>query len=332
MGPPNLKPKELDLPCKTTRAAHSRFWKPLITIAFTLGTFYLIFRANAFEDLFGSFKQVGATDLPIFFLLFIGMRLLQAGSLAWIMKIQRVRLRFHDALELSALKGFYNLGFSGAGLVAQAIRARSSNFFTVRQLAWATLLLSLLLISTQGIMLAVTSLIFFHQKTMMIFGTSVGVIFGLLPLLILYLVKHGLVPRLVVPIKIYNLLEEFGILIAQSTITNISVAWLLQASLVILRVGRIVLIAYLLDADGPAGIFAAITLSADLATVVPLTPGGIGLREFVIGLGAGFVGHLELFIAAAVIDRAVTLIGNLTHGLWVISTSFQMGGKSRDPR
>lgn len=86
-----------------------------------------------------------------------------------------------------------------------------------------------------------------------------------------------------------------------------------------LRVARLAFITVLLSPHVNIVELSAIVLTADLASLLPLTPGGIGLREFLIGTGGVAIGHLEILVAAAVVDRGVMVLGNLAHGLFVLA-------------
>src|SRR5699024_10503240 len=134
-------------------------WKMVLAVVFTTATFWLAVESGALSTLRNVFKQIGALEFFVLSLLFIALRIFQALSFLTVIRQSNTIVTFKASLSLAGLKGLYNLGFSGAGLAAQAFRGRSKGLFTVPQLAWATGLQSLLLVSSLGAALAVSALV-----------------------------------------------------------------------------------------------------------------------------------------------------------------------------
>jgi uncharacterized membrane protein YbhN (UPF0104 family) len=297
-------------------------WKVALTLAFTAATIFLAARSGALETLETTFTRIGWLELVALFTLFGIMRILQAWSLVLAMKTVGASLRFRVSLDLAGLKGFYNLGLGGAGFVAQAIHARSRNLFSLGQLTFATISQSLLLVSALGALLLGFSSALLQDPAMfwpIVFISLLAVLSPFWALRALH--STGLVSRLV-PKKFRSKIEEISNNVPAPAFDGLLSLWLAQVLLVSVRLGRMLLIAFFLDPLISIGSLAATTLFADLATVVPLTPGGIGVREFLIGLGASLGGHSELFIAAAIIDRGITIAGNVIHGAGAIAMNW----------
>ncbi|WP_220337108.1 lysylphosphatidylglycerol synthase domain-containing protein [Wenzhouxiangella sp. 15181] len=289
-------------------------WKIALTFVFTAATIFLAVRSGAFGMLEAAFTRITWVELSALFAIFVVIRIIQAYSLIQSLKVVNTALTLRTSLELAALKGFYNLGLGGAGFIAQAIHVRSRNLFSITQLAWATATQSILLIAALGaFLLAVAPALFDHAKAFWAV-ILLGGLGTLIPFMALPALRYSrrLTNRL--PVRLQSKLKELQYHFPAPRMNQLVPLWLLQVSLVGLRLGRIIFIAVLLDPLTPIGELAATTLFADLATVVPLTPGGIGIREFLIGAGGSLGRQPDLFIIAAIIDRGIAITGNLVHG------------------
>lgn len=294
--------------------------KALAGLAFIFATLWLIVRSGALSSIGAAFQQLESLEIVIIGLLFAGMRIGQAISLSLAIRMQGVPLQFSQSLELSALKGFFNLGFIGAGVAAQAMQARTDKLFTLKHLALATAFLAVLLVSFQGILLVIFAFLFGKAGGYKLIMAGVGIVAALCPMLILLLLRFTSIAHRILPTKLYALTEDIRGSLRRANVGYVGRVWLAQGALVVFRIGRVIFVAYALDPQAALGLLLTITIFADLVTAIPLTPGGIGLREFIIGLGGELAGHFDLFIAVAVIDRAITLGGNLVHGLYVSGT------------
>lgn len=298
-------------------------WKTTFTLVFLFATAFLAARSGALVTLQATSTQIGWLELFFLLGLFTIMRILQAWSLVRAMGLAGASLRFGESLDLAGLKGLYNLGLGGAGLVAQAIHARSRNLFSIRQLAFATVSQSLLLVSALGTLLVMFSTTLLQYTTAFLLLVSFGALTALIPFVVLRVPHHlGTLPTLftkALGLSIENLRKKLSVL----SYKRLLELWLIQITLISLRLVRIIAIALLIDPSTSVGQLAAATLLADLVTVVPLTPGGIGIRELLIGLGASLEGQSEIFIAAAIIDRGITVAGNLFHGTCTIVLNFR---------
>jgi uncharacterized membrane protein YbhN (UPF0104 family) len=102
---------------------------------------------------------------------------------------------------------------------------------------------------------------------------------------------------------------------------NFSAAWYLVifgALFIATRITRIMIIAAAIDRQTDLGTLVLLVLAADTSLVVPVTPGGIGIRELIIGAGGSAFGRFDVFLTAALIDRGFSIAFNMLHGIAVI--------------
>lgn len=297
-------------------------WKVALTLVFTAATIFLAARSGALDTLEATFTQIGCIELITLLTLFGIMRILQAWSLIKALKVLDSSLQFRSSLELAGFKGFYNLGLGGAGFVAQAVHARSRNLFSVSQLAFASVSQSLFLVSALGTLLLAFAVSLLEHRTAFWSLLAVGALAALAPLVAIRSFYHAGAVSILLPRSLRAKLAALKESLPTPQVDQLVSLWLVQIGLVSVRLARVVVIALFLDPIASIEQLAAITLFADLATVVPLTPGGIGIREFLIGAGASLGKHSELFVAAAIVDRGITISGNLAHGFGTIAMAY----------
>lgn len=290
-------------------------WRLALVLAFTAATLWLAVEAGAAATLSRALHQLGFVEFAWLGMLFAALRVCQAHSLMAATRSQNVDLGFSSSLDLAGLKGLYNLGFSGAGLIAQAVHARSRQLFTVGQLAWATALQSLLLLVALGSTLTLMALVSSFesgsmQVALLLFGMGAcGAAFVLVRLITGSMNFHPPGPE-----WLKSKLSYLGQSGHNPGLKRLAGILSLQFGIVILRLARVLTIAFFINNEARLLELTLVTSFADLVTTVPLTPGGIGIREFLIGAGAEFHGNVDLFLAAAIIDRGFTLAANLVHG------------------
>lgn len=286
--------------------------------AFVLALSVLIFRQDALGSIWEAIGNVSTVILLGALLLFAAARLVQALCFRQALLIFGERLSFLAALELCGTKGFYNLTFQGAGIVAQAASGNAKRAFRMRNFVASTVLQSLLLALAIGI--SVAALAFglpegaLSRETALLFGTSVaitaiGLLIGL---------RHYRMQAVVFGPRLNSNLADIHQLLKYARPGSLMLASGYQLLFAWLRLTRLAFITVLLSSDVNIIEFSAIVFIADLASLIPITPGGIGVREFVIGAGGLAIGHMEALVAAAVVDRGVMVLGNLTHGLIVM--------------
>lgn len=285
---------------------------------FSLATLALIIYSGAIEAVGDALSRASLLQLGVASALFVGMRFVQIASFVLACKATSTCLSWRAAHDLTALKGFYNLGVSGAGLVAQAAHANATKSLGMAELAWATAIQSILLVSAIGFWLMIAGAWAFG--TMQGFWLALaGGAATLSPLLLVTTIRSDWPPWGILPESVRQRASSFIRKADDVSLKGMLQLFLVQSALVSLRVSRVLCIALFLDPSLDIARSASITLSADLASVVPLTPGGLGIREFFIGLGANLTGQLEILLAAAVIDRGITILGNSIHGGWILA-------------
>ena len=295
------------------------YWKFALTFAFVIATIFIAVHSGAVEALEETFNRIGWFELLVIFGLFGIMRMLQALSLVRAIELVDGSLRFRESLDLAGLKGLYNLGLGGAGIVAQAVHARSRKLFSISTLAFATISQTMLLVSALGTLLLLFSTGLLRYPAVFWPLFAFGILAAVVPFLALHSQRHARTLLSRVPRRLRFQFENLGDSLPTPQFGQLFVLWLLQTSLVVFRLSRILAIALFLDPLTPLGHLAVVTLFADLVTVVPLTPGGIGMREFFIGLGSSLGGQSELYITAAIIDRGITIVGNFIHGTAILA-------------
>lgn len=290
-------------------------WKLALVFGFTAATVWLAFEAGAAKTIAETLRHLGLLEFGALLVLFAALRACQAISLTLVTQPLGIRLRFHTSLDLAGLKGLYNLGLSGAGLVAQAVHGRSKALFSVGQLAWATGLQSLLLISALGAVVIASALINPFNQTGLTYSICVlGTAVIAFSLAIIRIASSSKKLSTRMPRWLREPLDRLRQVGRKPSLKQLGALLAIQLSIVLLRLARLLTIAIFIDASADLSELALVTSVADLLTTVPLTPGGIGAREFLIGLGAEMFGQVDLFLAAAIIDRGFTLLANLMHG------------------
>lgn len=296
--------------------------KSLGALAFTSALALLAFRQEILGDIWRALQEVSLFILFGAFGLFTAARLVQALCLRQTLLIFDERISFHTALDLSGIKGFYNLTFHGAGVLAQAASGKSKNIFQMRNFVASTLLQSILLAFSMAISVALLS---FALPGLGI-SSEVALVFGLIvsfiALAMIVLLRRYRLQVAVAGPRINEALSDLHQLLKTARPASLLLAAGYQLSFAWLRLARLLFIAALTNPYVSMIELSAIVLTADLASLVPLTPGGIGLREFIIGTGGVAIGHMDTLIAAAVIDRGIMILGNLSHGFLVLAKDF----------
>lgn len=218
---------------------------------------------------------------------------------------------------LIALKGFFNQGVSGSGLLAQGLRARYRLGISWQHFGAATLVQAASLLGVLGTLLTILSVALLSglQQTLVIVAGVAAVCAPFALVLLWRVLPHQAIRRF-----INRWPDDLGI----SAVSRRGLVWgllgLIAAQLLFVsfRFARIAIIAVLMQPDISLAHLFLVVVLADLVTIVPVTPGGIGVRELVIALGGAAVGGLEIALAAAIIDRVISICLSLIHGLLVL--------------
>jgi uncharacterized membrane protein YbhN (UPF0104 family) len=244
------------------------------------------------------------------------MRVVQAFSLQRALLFYGRPIKFESSLALSGLKGLFNLGFTGLGIAVQSAEGHIKHLVPAGVIIFANALQVFLLSAALGFLLLFALLIFSTSTEVpapilllvvaIVFLVTglVGAVASVFPGLVTWLPHVRRFPgRRFVPSPSRDL--------AGSTLIWIGT---LQSSCVLLRLSRVLVIAWGIDPNVDVEMLAISVLAADTIGVIPITPGGIGIRELLIGAIGAASRHYELLLAAAVIDRMATIFLNILHG------------------
>lgn len=277
-------------------------------------TIAIAMRPSVWANIEYAFASFDHEVIVVLLILFCFMRLFQGLSLCLSLKSLNHDLPLRNALGLVALKGFFNLAFAGAGLFAQAVRAKSSLNVGYSTFAYASLYQAMVLVTVLGFLTAAVGVVVLPSVEKKAMFGILGLAIAVAPFLTLSVVrrvkslKNAKIARIILRFVQYRL-EDWK--------------WLLPLAVLgtfffLSRLIRISIIAITVEEGIRLEFFSLAVIVADLSTVIPITPGGIGVRELVIGAGGNWVGQLDIFLAAAVVDRIIGLVFSLVHGLLVL--------------
>lgn len=290
--------------------------------AFLLALALLARRQDALESIWLAISNVSAVALIGALILFAAARLAQAQCLRQALLISGECLSFTTALELSGIKGFYNLTFQGAGILAQGASGKARNIFRMRNFIASSLLQSILLALSIGVSVATLAFLLpegrLPRNGAMLFGSGVASA----ALVLVFAIRRYRVHVSAFGPRINSILADVHERLTCARLGSLLIACGYQLCFAWLRLARLAFVAVVLTSEVNFLELSAIVFAADLASLVPLTPGGIGLREFVIGTGGVAVGQMEILVAAALVDRGVMILGNFAHGLLVMAGDF----------
>lgn len=276
----------------------------------------LALQPGARKHLGEAISVLSVVDIGLVALLFIMMRATQAMFLLRLLELHDQKISFGSSMTLAGLKGLFNLAFLGLGFVAQSAQAKLALLVPVRVMLLANVTQSFVLVLALGTSLFVTTLFFFSRTNL---PAPEALIVGGLAVSIIGLVGAGtcLFPGRL-PSWVRELRVSRWLLQKESSPKPGGAAALgvliLGLVLVALRLARVLAIAYAIDPEVELYSLMITVLAADTVSVVPITPGGIGVRELIIGFWGTVVDHYELFLAAAIVDRVLTIAFNLVHG------------------
>jgi uncharacterized membrane protein YbhN (UPF0104 family) len=304
-----------------------RVVKLFFTIVFVAATIYLVAREQIFSAIWPAMGAFRFWETLLILFLFAIARIFQAFALRKSLLLFDKQISVGGAIGMVALKGFYNAGMSGAGLVAQAVRGRTHLNIAISTTAVVTALQFLLLIALLGLMFSLASIISPiqpKQKTILVF---IGLLLGSTPFFATAAVVYM---RSAWKGRMAQLLDDATTSLRNAMSTRphiVAIIALALLSFQSFRIFRIVLIAWILDPSVQIATLSLTVIAADIGSVIPVTPGGIGVRELLIAAGGRITGSLELFLTAAVLDRIFALTFSLVHGLIVI-VWYQFDGSS----
>lgn len=296
-----------------------RRWRPFATVLFVAATVALAAQSVPSEIMFRSIIFLDMWIVAGLFLIFLIMRVWQAAALKISLAMVERQLSLLATIGLVAIKGLFNHGVSGAGLVAQGIRAKHRFAIRYRDFGMVTLIQALTLTGTLGALLLLAFMGFLFTGTVLnALVISIALIAMGLPIAAALLwdaIPHDRIgdrvsgwPDSETSKRLRaTLFQTRGILIVAA-----------QAAFFGFRFCKFAAIALLIQPEVSVAQLLVIVLIADLATVVPITPGGIGVRELVIAAGGAMLGDFEVALSAAIIDRVTGIAFSLVHGFFVV--------------
>jgi len=300
--------------------ASSVKWLKTVRMTLTVGLIaillILILQQSVRDQIIDSIQSLSHLHIALLAALFVLMRVVQALSLRRVLSLYNQNIEFNSALSLAGLKGGFNLGFSGLGLVAQSAQARVQFLVPVRVMLFANVTQSFMLILALGVCLFLATLFFFEAD-----GLPAPIAFLALALgagllgfsgAVICLLPNGPGKKVRKVKALRSLLPpEASRKPPWHVVVGIVV---LQSALVVLRTARVLVIAYAITSAVNVEFLTVTVLAADTLGVIPITPGGIGVRELIIGMLGATTDHYEVYLAAAIIDRVLTVVFNIVHG------------------
>lgn len=296
------------------QTGYTRWLKLAFLLAFLAVLLLIAAQPAVRSQLADSLRSLSTIDVVAVMALFLAMRLMQAAAFRHAILAVGKTLSFSISMKLVAIKGVFNLSLTGAGVAAQTIDARLNQNIPVKVNLLANVLSSFALVFSLGLLLAVISarngagvLILVGLTLMISASAGIAVVMpGRLQNIV-----HGIFPA--------SILSGLSALRLQIGAPDILALVFFQLIVALLRLLRVLFIAFCIEPGINFGVLAHAVISADVASIVSITPGGLGVRELVIsGFGAN-AGELATFFSAAVIDRAFAIAFNLLHGgvaLW----------------
>ena len=295
-------------------------WLKAVRATLTVGLIaillILILQQSVRAQIIDSIQSLSHLHIVFLTALFAVMRVVQALSLRHVLSLYNRQIDFKSALSLAGLKGLFNLGFSGLGLAAQSAQARVQFLVPVRVMLFANVTQSFMLIVALGVCLFLATLFFFEAGVLpariAFLGLALGA--GLLGLLGvgICLFPNGLAKKVPNLKKLHSLLPPETT--SKPTCRVVIGIIVLQIAFVVFRTARVLVIAYAIASAVNVEFLTVTVLAADTLGVIQITPGGIGVRELIIGALGATVEHYEVFLAAAIIDRVMTVFFNIVHG------------------
>lgn len=293
------------------------------SIAFIALLLVLLSQPQARKQFVNALVSLSLSTLASVVTLFILMRLAQSISLQRALRIQDQTIGFDSSLTLVGLKGLFNLGFSGLGVAAQSAQGQIKHFVPIGAMVVANVIQLFLLIAALGLLLLIALALFWRNPNtpVPIVLVILGVVFAICGLgmgVACVSPKCTAFLRHRLPLQV-RLGEHRRI--GEQAPRAVFLILILQAACVLFRLGRVLIIAWGIDPHMDFQTLAISVLVADAIGVIPITPGGIGMRELMIGLIGAASRHYEVFLAAAVLDRIVMIALNFSHGAVAVSRS-----------
>ena len=294
--------------------------KKLTTVLFLVILVVLAISTDASRATLSALRDLNLDSFILLTVLFLIARILQGITLINSLAANGRHVTLLESFDLSVLKMFYNQIVPSSGVFAQFLTLKKrlnipAQDFIAAQYFQITIQVTLLglIMAGMGVSLPIGNNLL---RGAMVVG---GFALALSPFVTL-LGANVALQRL--PSKIAkNIVDQVG-KTSDAIGANVSIAvWLLlvRALFVLSRVIRLWVLALLVDSSVDLHVLSGATIVAEVAILVPITPGGVGLRESVIAAAGGSIGMVDVFLAAALIDRGFALAFNTLFGLLVVT-------------
>jgi len=308
-----------------------RRWRSFATVLFVAATVALAAHSVPSEILLRSIIFLDMWIVVGLFLIFLIMRVWQAAALKISLAMVERQVSLLAAIGLIAIKGLFNQGVSGAGLVAQGVRAKHRFAIRYRDFGIVTFIQALTLTGTLG------ALLFLALMGLVFTGSGLNALIILVAMIAMGLpiaasLLWNAIPHDRISDRVSGWPDSEASKRLRSALFQTRGIWIVasQAAFFGFRFCKFAAIALLIQPDVSLTHLLVIVLIADLATVVPITPGGIGVRELVIATGGAMLGDLEVALSAAIIDRVTGIAFSLIHGLFVVALHQWEGHDGRE--
>ncbi len=260
---------------------------------------------------FSQIATVGYVGICLVAVLFLFSRICVVFSLVAITRHLGTRLRFHEAYQIDMATTFLNYMLSKAGLLVRAVYLNKNHSFSYANYSSLLIAMSLLQLFACG------SLGICFSSFLLRINEGSYIITFVFFLLCLFCVVLTFIPRFITPlflqkknwlaINIFRVLSACEILYKDKKLLLILTSWTILGSLFIGL--RLYVCYWLLDYNTPWVAVFIMAMAAIASRTVSIVPGGLGIREFVIGIvGVGLGNNFEIGVVAATLDRIGVLI------------------------
>lgn len=292
------------------------------TFSWIIGALLFIsfFHILGLESVFSAFDALPLHVIFTWLLLTLLSRLISAEILYQPVKRLNGNMSRSDAFWLLWAKSFSNqiIPFSGLSIMLGFLRNKSSlSWEKISSLAWPQLFLAMQAVGLIGAYCSLTLIFENHSNHLSIFVFLAAFVFlSITPLIIHLLIKKERIRKHTNNETLKRLSLALNFLSDHKSITLYLLAGHVMSALI--RVARLLLIFYFLGGSSDFTFLLLMAMIGEVAVLLNLTPGGLGIREGAIAIAAQVYGiDLDVALKAALLDRAL-----------IVLTTFVFGGTS----
>ena len=272
----------------------------------------LIWFVSSHWQEFSRITEVGYAGIFYVIVLFLVSRICVVLPLIAITKHLGTKLKYFEAMQIDMATSFLNYIISKAGLLIRGVYLKKNYSFSYSSYSSLLIAMSLLQLFACGCL----GLFFSAFLLKTDFG-SISIIFVFFFLICLLCIAGAFVPYIFSGMlrnkdgwlakNMFRVLSACEELRAAKSLISIIILWALLGSLVI---GLRLYVCYrLLGYEVSWLAVLVMAMAAISARTVSIVPGGLGIREFVVGIvGVGLGNMFEVGVVAATLDRIGVLI------------------------